>query len=171
MNGKDTDLEEKVGYYGEELILKMTQLGLGTCWVGATYDDSKFTIPEKEKLVCIILIGKIQKSLKDNVIRRVASSKNKKDSKERIVTKEEIPQWIMEGLEAIRMAPSAMNTQKPMLYYKDSDMTMRVPKDAKWDMVDLGIAKKHFELGTKRGKFELGNDGKFIIFNVDEAEN
>ncbi len=148
----------------------MTQLGLGTCWVGGTYDDSKWTIPEEEKLVCTILVGHVQKSLKDNVIRMVASSKNRKDSRERIITNEEIPAWIMEGLEAIRMAPSAMNTQKPMLYYKNKDITMGVTKDAKFDMVDLGIAKKHFELETKRGKFELGNDGKFMINDVQEPE-
>ena len=31
-------LKEKVGYYGEQLILKATELGLGSCWVGGTFD-------------------------------------------------------------------------------------------------------------------------------------
>lgn len=31
-------LKEKVGYYGEQLILKVTELGLGSCWVGGTFD-------------------------------------------------------------------------------------------------------------------------------------
>ena len=30
----DENLDVKIGYYGEDLVLKMTQLNLGTCWVG-----------------------------------------------------------------------------------------------------------------------------------------
>ena len=31
---------DKVGYYGEKLVLFATQLGLGTCWVAGTYDQA-----------------------------------------------------------------------------------------------------------------------------------
>ena len=31
------DLAEKVGYFGELVILKAQELGLNTCWVGGTY--------------------------------------------------------------------------------------------------------------------------------------
>ena len=31
-------LREKAGYYGERLVLAATALGLGTCWVGGTFD-------------------------------------------------------------------------------------------------------------------------------------
>ena len=34
----DKDLLEKVGYFGEILALEATALGLGTCWIGGTYD-------------------------------------------------------------------------------------------------------------------------------------
>ena len=34
----DPDLDEKCGYYGERIILTATTMGLGTCWVGGTYD-------------------------------------------------------------------------------------------------------------------------------------
>ena len=30
-NKDDKDLDEKIGYYGEELVLHITNLGLGTC--------------------------------------------------------------------------------------------------------------------------------------------
>lgn len=165
MKGKkeDDNLKEKVGYYGEELVLEITQLDLGTCWVGGTYDESAFVIPDDEILICVIVIGNIQKSLKDNVIKMVTSSKNRKEIRERIVTKEEIPDWIINGLEAIKLAPSALNSQKPTVYYEENRITMKVPNDSKFDMVDLGIAKKHFEMGVENGKFELGNNAKFIL--------
>src|SRR5699024_3204419 len=33
----DKDLQEKCGYYGEELVLYAQTLGLNTCWVALTY--------------------------------------------------------------------------------------------------------------------------------------
>lgn len=162
-NKDDNNLKEKVGYYGEDLILKITELGLGTCWVGGTYDNSKFIIPDNEMLICIILIGNIQKSLKDSMVRTIAGSKNRKDIKERIVADKEISDWIISGLEAMKLAPSSMNSQKPTVYYKNDNIIMKVPDDSKFNMIDLGIAKKHFELGALNGKFEFGNGGKYIL--------
>ena len=37
----DTYLLERVGYYGEQLVLLATALGYGTCWVSITYDRDK----------------------------------------------------------------------------------------------------------------------------------
>lgn len=33
----DINLDAKLGYYGESLVLLATQMGLGTCWVTETY--------------------------------------------------------------------------------------------------------------------------------------
>ena len=56
---KGPDLEEKCGYYGEQLVLKAQQLGLNTCWVAATYSKvpEAFEIGQDEKLVVIIALG------------------------------------------------------------------------------------------------------------------
>ena len=45
-------LKEKVGYYGERLILAAQQLDLGTCWVGGTFDKSakEFLTAKMKKL-------------------------------------------------------------------------------------------------------------------------
>ena len=34
---KGKDAEEKIGYYGEEMVILAQMLGLNTCWVGLTY--------------------------------------------------------------------------------------------------------------------------------------
>ena len=34
---KGKEAEEKIGYYGEELVLLAQTIGLNTCWVGLTY--------------------------------------------------------------------------------------------------------------------------------------
>ena len=49
---KGSELEEKCGYYGEQLVLLAQSLGLNTCWVALTYNKIKtaFKIESGEKL-------------------------------------------------------------------------------------------------------------------------
>jgi nitroreductase len=56
---KDGLLEEKMGYYGEKIVIKAQQLGLNTCWVAMTYNKGKSTAQVKpgEKLLMVISLG------------------------------------------------------------------------------------------------------------------
>ena len=56
---KSDDLSERVGYYGEQLVLLSQTLGLNTCWVGLTYNKVKeaYSVNEGEKLCCMIALG------------------------------------------------------------------------------------------------------------------
>lgn len=61
MKGKKElqDLKEKLGYYGEDLVLAITDLGLGTCWVGGTFDKDELMADDSEELVCVVLVGRV----------------------------------------------------------------------------------------------------------------
>lgn len=52
-------LEERLGWYGERLVLTAQALGLNTCWVAASYSRSKCkaSVETGEKLVCVIAVG------------------------------------------------------------------------------------------------------------------
>ena len=56
---KKEDSDEKVGYYGEKVVLEAQMLGLNTCWVGLTYKKRKLDVQIKddEKLVCVLALG------------------------------------------------------------------------------------------------------------------
>lgn len=56
---RSEDLEERVGYYGEQLVLYVQQLGLNTCWVGFSYQKvaGTYTLNEGDKVVCYIALG------------------------------------------------------------------------------------------------------------------
>ena len=56
----DPNLEEKCGYCGEELILTAAAMGLGTCWVGGTYDRERCLccLEEGDELVCAAAVGR-----------------------------------------------------------------------------------------------------------------
>lgn len=158
----DENLDVKIGYYGEDLVLKMTGLNLGTCWVGGTYDDSLFAAADGERLVCVIVLGYVQKSVKDSIIRTLARSKNRKSIEQRTDADAPLPNEIIKGMEAVRLAPSAINRQNPTLHYKRGEVSMSVDATAKFDLVDLGIAMRHFEIGAGKGRFELTNGGRWI---------
>ena len=155
------DFKEKIGYYGEDLILDLVDMELGTCWVGGTFDKSVLSVPEGEEIICVILVGLIDKpNLKDRIMIRNAHNK-RKPLEERITSDTELPQWVKNGMAAIIPAPSAINKQKPHFDYKDGILTASVPDDYIADLIDLGIAKRHFEIGAG-GHFEFGNGGRYF---------
>ena len=56
---KAEDLDERIGYYGEHLVLLAQTLGLNTCWVGLSYSKvpGTYVLDEGEKIACYIAIG------------------------------------------------------------------------------------------------------------------
>lgn len=154
------DLREKAGYYGEGLMLDMVEMGLGTCWVGGTFDRAAFSVPAGEQIVCAMLTGHIDRpTLKDRVMIAQAHNKRKPLS-ERVDADAPLPEWLERGMRAVIPAPSAVNRQKPHFTYRDGVLTASVPDDYAMDLVDLGIAKRHFELGAG-GHFAFGNGAAY----------
>lgn len=81
---------------------------------------------------------------------------------ERIISNQHLPQWIQNGMKTVLLAPSAKNTQKAIFKYENNILSAQIADDYSIDMINLGIAKKHFELEAE-GKFELGNEGIFHL--------
>lgn len=155
------DLAEKIGYYGEQLMLDLTDLGLGTCWVGGTFDRKHFAIPEGETMLCVMPVGHVAgQSVKEKLIRGAVSRKRKPVS-QRLIGYENAPEWVLDAMEAVRLAPSAVNGQKPVFAWADGVVTASVEASHDMDLVDLGIAKFHFadEAG---GQFGFGQNGRFV---------
>lgn len=48
---KADDLEEKTGYYGERIALKVQELGLNTCWVAMIHGKRAAAIGKGEKQI------------------------------------------------------------------------------------------------------------------------
>ena len=56
---KAPDLDERIGYYGEQLVLLAQTLGLNTCWAGASYKKipGTYDLKDDEKIGCYIALG------------------------------------------------------------------------------------------------------------------
>ena len=132
---KSKDLDERVGYYGEQIVLFAQTLGLNTCWVGLSY------LPHKIKSV---------EDVSRSAVRTLGSSKNASD-----IT----PSWFKKGVKAALLAPTAVNQQKFSFEYvgmSNNRHQVRAKKGISmigYTQMDLGIAKYHFEIGAGKDNF------------------
>lgn len=142
---KEKETEEKCGYFGEKIVLKVQELGLNTCWVAMSYSKgkSKCNIEKGEKLYLVIAIGYgATKGVehKSKSIQEVSKVQGT------------MPEWFRRGIEAALLAPTAMNQQKFMFELIDNKVKAKALL-AFYAKVDLGIAKYHFELGAGKDNF------------------
>ena len=154
----DQDLEEKCGFYGEELVLTAQTMGLATCWVGGTYDKKccAARLAPEEELVCVIAVGSPAHP------ESPAAGRPLKPLEELAPESENVPDWFQAGMEAVRRAPSAMNRQGYRFACRpDGAVRVRLSGTGSFALVDLGIAKRHFDLGAHGGEWTWGDGGVF----------
>ena len=165
MAGKRADdLDERIGYYGEHLVLLAQTLGLNTCWVGLSYKKipGTYVLEEGEVIKAYIAIGygetqgtghkiKTVEQVSRSAVRTLGSTEN---------ASEMIPSWFRKGVEAALLAPTAVNQQKFSFEYlgmNDGRHQVRAKKGFSmigYTQMDLGIAKYHFEVGAGTGNFD-----------------
>lgn len=64
-----------------------------------------------------------------------------------------MPDWFKRGMEAVVLAPTAMNQQK-FLISLDGNKVNAKALTAFYSKLDLGIVKYHFEVGAGKENFE-----------------
>ena len=151
---KTEDLDERIGYYGEHLVLLAQTLGLNTCWVGLSYSKipGTYVLEEGEVIKAYIAIGYGETQGVGHKIKTVEKVSNASD-----IT----PSWFRKGVEAALLAPTAVNQQKFFFEYipaRDSKSAQVIAKRSfsliGFTQMDLGIAKYHFEVGAGKDNFE-----------------
>ena len=159
-NINDQERKQKSGYYGEFILLECVSLGLGTCWIGGSYDREKciqsINMGENDELICVIAVGNVaqHKTIKELLVSQIGKAKQSFD--ELLLDKDSTPPlWIANGIEAARFAPSAANG-KPIGYrYKNNQLSVfTAKKNHDAEEIDLGISMAHFQLGALQGSKE-----------------
>lgn len=134
---KSPKLDETLGYFGEELVLKAQELGLNTCWVALTHGKSKAVIGKGESQVCLISFGYGETQGVPHKSKPVQSLCN---------YDEQMPEWFLKGMNAAILAPTAMNQQKFRFELLPDENVKVTIGNGFYTKVDLGIVKYHFEL-------------------------
>ncbi|MBN2850969.1 MAG: nitroreductase family protein [Erysipelotrichaceae bacterium] len=165
------------GYLFESIVLYATQLGLGTCWLGGTFNQEDFKkivrLGESEKIVIVSPVGyrKDRATLMEGIMRTMVKANNRKPWTELFFNQDKTQTLDEEGaggyaipLEMVRLAPSASNKQPWRVLRSDTGFHFYLCRtkgygSASYDvqMNDLGIAKYHFEKAAD----ELGLSGKW----------
>ena len=129
--------QEKAGYYGEKLVLKCQELGLNTCWVALTHGKVNVQTKPQQKLLILIALG---------YGTNTGVAHKSKPIKE-LCKEDAYPEWFMKGMEAVSLAPTAMNQQKFMFEIKNGQVYAKALRGF-YSIIDLGIVKYHFETIT-----------------------
>lgn len=143
------DFDERIGYYGELVVLQAQLLGLNTCWAALTYNRRmvKKMIPAGEKFSMVVSLGYGETQGVPH------KGKNYLDVVE--IAADEMPDWFEDGVEAALLAPTAMNQQKFRARLKANGTPVLEPTGrGSLVRVDLGIAKCHFEVVSGHKVFD-----------------
>ncbi|MBR0276094.1 MAG: nitroreductase [Prevotella sp.] len=162
---KADDLDERIGYYVEHLVLLAQTLGLNTCWVGLSYKKipDTYVLEEGEVIKAYIAIG----------YGETQGTSHKIKTPEQVSNVTHIsPAWFRKGVEAALLAPTAVNQQKFTFEYvgmnkgevsnvdnivEGTRHQVRAKKGFSligYTQMDLGIAKCHFEIGAGQDNFD-----------------
>lgn len=158
---------EALGFDMEYAVLEAESLGLGTCWLGGTFNKGQFAqaiqLKSEEILPIVIPVGKPapKDGLLGRFIRNVAGSNDRK-AFDQIFYEEDFAKGLSiersedayDALEAVRLAPSASNKQPWRVVKRGNRFdfylahTKGYAEKLSYDIqrVDLGIAVCHFDV-------------------------
>lgn len=173
---------EDAGYCLENAIVGITELGLGTCWLGGTFSRASFArrlgLSQDEVIPAISPIGygREKRTVRERVLRGAVRADHRKPWDEMFfegrfgkpLSKKGAGDYAT-ALECLRWAPSASNRQ-PWRIVKAEDACIfhlllkrspgygKLMPAADLQRVDMGIAMSHFELAAR--ETELDGDWK-----------
>lgn len=139
----DSRAELQVGLYGEQLVLLAQTLGLNSCWVGLTYKKipGVFRLRQGDTVHCVIALGYGETQGVQHKLRPL----------EKLYEADvPPPDWFISAMEAVRLAPSAINQQKYRFYLHRESLVEALPRFSLvgYTEIDIGIAMCHFEIGA-----------------------
>ena len=173
--------EEAFGFSFEKIVLFAESIGVGTTWIAGTMDRSSFekavSLGEDEVMPCVIPLGYPAKkmSVRETVMRKGIKADCRlgftelffKESFGTPLTPETAGR-LLTALNAVRLAPSAVNKQPWRAVVCDNrvhfyEKRNKTRAEGEWDIqkIDMGIALCHFELAAA----ECGLQVSFVIDN------
>lgn len=146
---KSDDLDLRVGYYGEELVLLAQTLGLNTCWAAVTFTKipGTYVLADDEKIACYIALGYGLTQGEQHRMKSPSDVSNASDL---------TPAWFRAGVESALLSPTAVNQQKYFIEFigkkgGSAKPLVSIKKGVSmigYTLMDLGIVKLHFEIGA-----------------------
>ncbi|MDF2699654.1 MAG: hypothetical protein K0Q49_1210 [Haloplasmataceae bacterium] len=163
---------ENIGYLLENIVLKLTEMDIATCWIGGGIKKNLFKgylkLDKELTPVAVIAFGNPMNS----EIFRKDIKQFKRKSLEEIYTGE-LSDQNRDIMELVRIAPSSVNSQPWRYHFETNDkiQLFRVKNNLimkqfieEMNRIDLGISLCHFEIAAKI-------IGKLNIIENENIEN
>jgi nitroreductase len=145
------------GYVFESIVLNLTEIDVETCWLGGTFNrkvlKKVFSLKKEDYIPAVIALG--EKPAKIGLVHKIISSNHKRKNFEEIFFEGDIDIPLikqragiyLEVLEAVRLAPSAVNMQPWRIIKSNDRFRFYILKNRNGDMnyLDIGIAICHFD--------------------------
>ncbi len=150
--GQDSELS--AGFKFEQVVLKAWQMGLGACWIAATFKGTDFergqSWPDGQelKIICPVGVG-AKAGFLEKMTRLAVGSKNRKPFEQLFFSEDFKTPYdpsgrFGEALDMMRLAPSSTNSQPwRAVVCGDTVHFYAVPK-SKCSVLDCGIGICHF---------------------------
>lgn len=135
----------------EEIVLWLTEQGIGSVWLGGTFKVSGV----EEHIPAVIALGVPAKKMRlvDRIMHRAISSDTRKPFDELFKASAGGFGEYREPLEMMRLAPSAKNVQPWRAYVDGDTVHFYSTTDNRYTYIDMGIALRHFSLTAPAGVF------------------
>lgn len=149
---------ENVGYALQKVILKLTCLGIASCWIGGSVKKDLLRniikMPPRHKPVLLVSFGYPENI--GGLYREKAGNAKRKSVSEFVIG--QLDDIWTKVFEAVRLAPSAINSQ-PWRFVVENDIIHVYCAKAKglftrniletMNRIDIGIALSHLEIAAK----------------------
>jgi hypothetical protein len=176
VSGDENKDKIALGYMLEKAVLYLTDQGLGTVWLGGTFNRSEFektvSILGHQKVRIVIPFG--YEGEKKSILGMLAGNNRKKrksfeeifyeGEKIKSLSEEDAAEFRL-PLEMMRQAPSGVNKQPWAAIKKGNEIDFYMTDKTNLSLIDMGIAISHFAITCEEknipGKLEeKDNKGK-----------
>lgn len=163
--GTDSTEESQLslGFRMEQVVLKAASMGIGTCWIAATFKGTTFAkaagFPSETPLQIVMPAGypAEKKSFKERLMRAAVGSAGRRPMADLFIVDEQSDFY--KPLEMMRLAPSSTNSQPWRAEVVRDTVYFYYVKKSGASILDLGIGLSHFFIAAKAG----GIDGELTI--------
>lgn len=161
------------GFAMEQVVLRATELGLGTCWIAATFKSSDFKgaadFPADTPLKIVSPIGvPSQKGSFLNTLTRTLAGSDKRKPFDKLFFDNDFSTPLTEHscyylpLEMMRLAPSSTNSQPWRALIRGNQIDFYITSGSAVNYVNLGISICHFALACNAQNIS----GAFLTNNM-----
>lgn len=179
---------EALGYEFETLVLYATSLGLGTCWLGGTFNRSAFVsameIEEGDIFPILSPIGypAQKKSITEQIMRKTVKADQRLPWNQLFFKNNFREAFLVEDageykfpLEMLRLAPSAVNKQPwrvvisaDAVHFFEKHSLETEHESVDMQRIDVGIAICHFHLALLEKNIAGHFERKAPVFEIPE---